>query len=141
MRARMNLQEIEGVLREAAESCDGEDGAWEFELQGVRMACLTDTHFDRVRVIAPVVELEEMSDEQRDAVLEANFHTALDARYATSDGVLYAAFLHPLAELSADLLRSGIEQVVNLVATFGTSYSGGTVVFGHPSDRDGRELN
>ncbi len=30
----------------------------------------------------------------------ANFHTALDARYAISDGVIYAAFIHPLSSLA-----------------------------------------
>jgi len=137
----MELDELERVIREASESLDGEDGAWEFEIDGVRMACLTDTHFDRMRVIAPIVEDGEVTDQQRREMLEANFHTALDARYATSDGVLYAAFLHPLSGLTVELLRSALEQVVNLVATFGTSYSGGTVVFGVPNPRDKQDLN
>jgi hypothetical protein len=129
----MNLEELESVLRESTQELEGEDGAWEFLVDGVQMACLTDVHFDRMRVIAPIVDEDEVDEDQRKALLEANFHTALDARYATSDGVLYAAFIHPLSPLSAEELRSALAQVVGLVETFGTTYSGGSVVFGVPT--------
>ncbi len=128
----MDLSELEALLRELAQDVEGEDGAWEFELHGVKMACLTDEEFDRMRVIAPIAEIEDMLEEHQEAVLEANFHTALDARYATSDGVLYAAFLHPLEALTEGELRSALDQVVGLVETYGTTYSGGSVVFGVP---------
>lgn len=136
----MDVVLLEEILKDHTNDVEGEDGAWEFELGGVKMACLTDEEFDRMRVIAPIVAGAEMTEEQRRAVLEANFHTALDARYATSDGVLYAAFLHPLDPLTEDELRSGIDQVVGLVETFGTSYSGGAVVFGVP-EPDLDEMN
>ena len=126
----MGLDDLEEVLRDAAEQIEGEDGAWELVIDGVRMACLTDLDFDRMRVIAPIVEDDEITDAQRREMLEANFHTALDARYATSEGVLYAAFIHPLSPLTEDELRSALEQIVNLVDSFGTTYSGGTLVFG-----------
>ena len=133
----MDLAELEALVNAIGDDVDGEDGAWQFDLEGVRMACLTDTHFDRIRVIAPIVDEAEMTEEQLHAVLEANFHTALDARYATSDGILYAAFLHPLTPLTEDELRSAIDQVVSLVQTFGTTYSGGTLVFGVAGPGDG----
>lgn len=129
----MDLPELEAFLRGAGEDIEGEDGAWELTIDGVRLACITDERFDRMRLIAPIVGEEDLTDEHRKAVLEANFHTALDARYATSDGVLYAAFLHPLSSLATDELESGLGQVISLVETFGTTYSGGSVVFGLPN--------
>lgn len=63
-------------------------------------------------------------------VLEANFHSALDARYATSDGVLYAAFIHPLSPLTEAEVRSAVAQVASLVRSFGTTYSSGELVYG-----------
>ena len=137
----MDLEELQGLLSEVAQDVEGDDGAWQFDLDDVRVACLTDARFDRMRLIAPVVEIDELTDEQRDECLQANFHTALDARYATSDGVLYAAFIHPLGSLTAEDLRSALTQVVNLVHTFGSSYSGGTLVFGVPPDDPGPGLN
>lgn len=63
-------------------------------------------------------------------VLEANFHSALDARYATSDGVLYAAFIHPLSPLTEAEVRSAVAQVASLVRSFGTTYSSGELAYG-----------
>lgn len=123
---------MQALFHAVAEDVEGSDGAWQFDIQGVRVACLTDSRFDRMRLIAPIADASDLTDEQREACLEANFHTALDARYATSDGVLYAAFLHPLDSLTEEDLHSALSQVVSLVLTFGDTYSGGTLVFGVP---------
>jgi hypothetical protein len=136
----VNLDELESVIEREGEDVEGGDGAWEFSHDGVRMACLTDLHFDRMRVIAPIVHVEDLESDQRDAMLEANFHTALDARYAFSGGVVYSAFIHPLSPLSEDEARDAIAQVAQLVRSFGTSYTSGMLAFG-PGDGGDRELN
>lgn len=123
---------MQALFVSLAEEVEGGDGAWQFDVEGLRVACLTDSRFDRMRLIAPIAEASNLSEEQRDACLEANFHTALDARYAISEGVLYAAFLHPLDSLTEEDLHSALGQVVSLVLTFGDTYSGGTLVFGVP---------
>lgn len=133
----MDVAALEAELRRQAQNVRGEDGAWDFELGGVHMACFTDTRFDRMRLVAPILDASDMSDAQREAVLEANFHTALDARYGTSDGVLYSAFIHPLSPLTEEQFASALQQVAGLVDTFGSSYSSGALIFGVPrSDRD-----
>ena len=63
-------------------------------------------------------------------MLVANFHAALDARYAVTDGTVVAVYVHPLASLQANELRSALRQVANLAANFGTSYSSGELGFG-----------
>lgn len=93
------------------------------------MACLTDNRFDRMRVIAPIMDADELSEDQRDAMLEANFHRTLDARYATSHGVVYAAYMHPLSSLDDRALTSALEQVSSLVLTFDDGYSSGALHF------------
>lgn len=133
----MDLARLEVLVNELGEDVDGAEGAWQFDRDGVRMACVTDTQFDRMRVIAPIIDEEEMTAEHIHACLEANFHTALDARYATSDGVLYAAFIHPLSPLTEPELRSAVDQVISLVQTYGSTYSSGTLVFGTPGPGDG----
>ncbi|MBW2687239.1 MAG: hypothetical protein JRE19_15185 [Deltaproteobacteria bacterium] len=60
----------------------------------------------------------------------ANFHSALDARYAISGEWLYSIYLHPLESLSDGELRSAVSQVVMLVKTYGTTYSSAGIVFG-----------
>ncbi|MCA9708713.1 MAG: type III secretion system chaperone [Myxococcales bacterium] len=137
----MNLDELEQVLRDVADELEGEDGRWHLRMGEVALACMTDRRFDRMRIIAPIAELDEVSDEVRDACLEANFHTALDARYASSDGVLYAAFIHPLSSLDAGQVISAVRQVANLVETFGTTFSSGALVFGVPPRGQGNDVN
>ena len=63
-------------------------------------------------------------------LLQANFDTALDARYSIARGVLWSLYLHPLGSLSDEQFLAAIGQVVNLASTFGTTYSSGALTFG-----------
>ena len=63
-------------------------------------------------------------------MLEANFHSALDGRYAISNGMVYAAYIHPLSPLRPEEVRSALRQVAELGKTFGTTYSSGELLFG-----------
>ncbi len=66
-------------------------------------------------------------------MLDTNFHSALDARYVTSNGLVYAAYIHPLSPLRREEILSVLRQVAELVKTFGTPYSSGELSFGFPS--------
>ena len=83
-----------------------------------------------MRLIATIAPVADLTAEHIARILEANFHTALDARYATSNGYLYAAFIHPLSPLTEGELGSAVAQVSNLARTFGTTYSSGELVYG-----------
>ena len=135
-RDAMHQQRLEAVIRGEVTDVRGGHGAMEFEFDGVTMACVSDAAHDRMRIIAPVVAVSDMTAAQRVRVMEANFHTALDARYATSGPLLYAAFLHPLGSLSETELRAALRQVAKLVKTFGGSYSSGDLRYGGPSDAE-----
>ena len=106
-----------------------EGPAWTFMVDGTEVLVVCDPGADRMRVVAPVSRLDAIEPAQVFVMLEANFHTALDARYATSNGVIYAAFIHPLSSLSDAELHSGISQVVSLSKTFGTTYTSGEMFF------------
>jgi hypothetical protein len=123
----MTLDELAALLARTTEDFRRSATHWQFAHLGVPMACLTDPSFDRMRFIAPITELSKIDDATKDAVLEANFHTALDARYGSSNGLLFAAFIHPLSSLEDTLARSALDQVASLVQTFGSHYSGGTL--------------
>lgn len=126
----MTIQLIEDIIREAATKIEGDEGAWQFVYSGTRMMCIADLNFDRMRIIAPIIDQTDMTEEQMLSVLDANFHTALDARYATNEGILYSAFIHPLSALQNDQLRSALDQVANLVSTFGSTYQSTELTFG-----------
>ena len=63
-------------------------------------------------------------------ILQANFDTALDARYAIARNVLWSTFIHPLSSLSDKEFLSGLGQAINIVINYGKSYSSGALSFG-----------
>ncbi|MFS4467741.1 hypothetical protein [Maribacter sp. 2210JD10-5] len=91
--------------------------------------CIYDENANRMRIISPIVKREELEEEQLLNAMVANFHSALDVKYALSDEVIWSVFTHPLAELSDGQVLDAIDQVFLAAATFGTSYSSTTLVF------------
>ena len=73
-------------------------------------------------------------------MMQANFDTTLDARYALAEGRVWAVYIHPLASLRDAQLLSGIGQTVNAALSYGTLYSSGALAFGRgDSAREQRE--
>ena len=134
----MLLEGLQAVLREEAGDLTGRNGQWQFVFEGVPMLLLTDISHDRMRIVARIVGDDDVTPLQRQLMLEANFHTALDARYSTSHGTVYAAYIHPLSPLEKEELRSALTQVAMLVKTFGTTYSSTDLRFSGPDDQQGR---
>ncbi len=108
----------------------------EFRYEGVAIACVSDATHDRMRLITPIAKLDSLREAPLEVLLTANFHTTLDARYAISEGVIYAAFLHPLSTLTRAELESAIRQVSALSRNFGSSYSSGELVYGLESGEE-----
>jgi hypothetical protein len=130
----MTVDELSELLAQVTDEFRQSPTHWQFIHDGIPMACLTDPGYDRMRIIAPITELSELDDATKDAVLEANFHTALDARYGSSNGLLFAAFLHPLSSLGDALARSALDQVASLVHTFGSQFTSGAIEFSSGSE-------
>ena len=92
-------------------------------VNGMPMMCLTDEFHNRMRIVTPVAEMKDVTDEQIRAAMEGNFHSALDVKYAISSDVMWVAYIHPLKELTKDQLLDAISQVYNGAMTFGTIYT------------------
>lgn len=114
----MTLANLRGILKETVENLKGESGQWRFTYAGVEMALLTSLPHDRMRIVAPIGPEVQLTDQQRKRMLEANFHSALDVRYATSNGLVYAAYIHPLSPLHHEEIQSALRQAAELVKTF-----------------------
>ena len=108
----------------------------QFEYAGVSIASVSDATHDRMRLITPIAKVDSLQPAQLEVLLVANFHTTLDARYALSEGVVYAAFLHPLSTLSRPQLESAIRQVSALSLNFGSTYSSGELIYGVESGEE-----
>lgn len=88
-----------------------------------------DVAADRMRLVSPIIAVSDVSEAELVMAMQANFHNALDARYAISNDLVWSAFIHPLSSLDEDLFRSAIDQVVVARNTFGEEYTSGTLAF------------
>ena len=134
----MTLERIGAILEQEAENVEEFQGQWQFTLGDRPLLLATDVTHDRMRIFTPIISAQDLTEEQWQIVMVANFYTALDARYAiTEDGILVSTFLHPLSTLQEQDLRSALYQVANLAETFGTLYSSGALEFdpGQPVER------
>ena len=128
--AAMNNQHLQKLIQGIASDVEGESGYWQFELEGYRTMVITDEDADRIRIIVPVANMDEIGNDQLHRLMQANFDSALDARYSIAKGILWSAYIHPLSILTDDQFVDALAQTVNLAATFGTSYSSGSLIFG-----------
>lgn len=125
----MNNQRLLSIIERIAPDIEGEPGFWRFSVENFVISIITDETADRMRIMIPVAELESVGAQQIVRLMQANFDTALDARYAIANGIIWSTFIHPLSELSDAQLTDGLAQTVNLAATYGSSYSSGALVY------------
>ncbi|MFN2334376.1 MAG: hypothetical protein ABR550_08130, partial [Wenzhouxiangellaceae bacterium] len=89
-----------------------------------------DPEADRMRLMSPIAEAEILGPELMQRILQANFDSALDARYALAQGIVWSVFVHPLSTLNEDFLASALGQVHSAAETFGTTFSSGMLTYG-----------
>jgi hypothetical protein len=126
----MKQAQLEHIVKGMASESTGEKGAVEFLFNDTKMVLLSDIKHDRMRIITVVADYEHLDKSELDAILQSNFHLALDARYAVSHKQLYSAFIHPLSSLTEEQVKSAVVQVHNLARSFGNQYSSGVLSFG-----------
>lgn len=125
----MDNEKLEKILYVVGDTLTGSPGLWHFSVGEVVMMCITDEVHNRMRIISPISETADLTADEMQAAMEANFHSALDARYAVSEGMMWAAYIHPLKELHKEQVVDAISQVYNGVLTFGTTYSSTDLAF------------
>ncbi len=135
----MNVERLDAILQDTISDIQTQPGQWRFSLNDVSIIVIADARANRMRIVAPIVNANELTAEQVQKMLIANFHTALDARYAVSNGFVVSAFIHPLYSLQEKDLLSALNQVASLATTFGTTYSSGELLF-IPDGRRERSL-
>ena len=104
--------------------------ALEFTLDNIPVVVIADQGADRMRAMVPIASADGLTPEDLMRMMQANFDTALDARYAVAHGRLWGVFIHPLSPLEKDQFLSGLVQTITVAKTYGTAYSGGAAIFG-----------
>jgi len=125
----MTLTKLGEVFERASDSIVSQKSQWRFIIKEIPFIAIADSTHNRMRIISPIADSNRLTEELKDASLMANFHTALDVKYAISDNVLWSVFIHPLKELSEDQVFDAISQVFYAHANFGTTFSSTSLVF------------
>ena len=95
----------------------------------MRIVIMSDETHNRMCMVTPIAEVKNLEERHLRESLEANFHTALDVKYAISNDVMWAVFIHPLKELSREQVVDALKQVYLSSITFGTEYTTTDLVF------------
>ena len=103
---------------------------FEFVIDDVPVLIIADARANRMRAMVPISSVEGMTSGEMERAMQANFDSALDARYAIARGRLWGVFIHPLKELERDQFISGVAQTVNVAQTYGGLYTSGAAQFG-----------
>lgn len=126
----MEQFEMESIVKSLDKDAKGGGGVVELTYSGVKLILISDEKHDRMRIISQIADYKALTREHIDAIMESNFHTALDARYAVSEGVLYSVYVHPISGLNKNQIESALLQVANLALSFGREYSSGVLSYG-----------
>ncbi|MFK7747859.1 MAG: hypothetical protein AB8B65_05690 [Kordia sp.] len=125
----MNNTKLGEILTKHADTIQRQTGNWRFAINDKLFVCLTDEKNNRMRIMSPITEVSNVDETILKNCLTANFHTALDVKYAISDAIIWSVFIHPLKELSDAQVIDAISQVYNANYTFGTIYSSTNLSF------------
>lgn len=125
----MTSAQLLEIIEQEADTVKANGNSIQFLLKETVLICIYDENANRMRIISPIVKREEIGEEELLNAFVANFHSALDVKYALSDEIIWSVFTHPLMELSEHQVVDAINQVYSAAVTFGGSYSSTNIVF------------
>ena len=117
------------IIEQESDTLNIQGNSIQFVYNETMLVCIYDESANRMRIVTPIVELEKLEEDQVLNALVANFHSALDVKYALSNEIIWSIYVHPLRELTDDQVVDAINQVYAAAVTFGTTYSSTNLVF------------
>ncbi len=128
--APMTLERLVRIVLAIDPNAIVRGSAMELTIEDIPIIVITDPVANRMRAMVPIRSSNGLKAEDLMRLMQANFDSALDARYAVARGRLWGVFIHPLSELERDQFLSALIQTVNVARTYGSTYSGGAMTFG-----------
>lgn len=126
---QMQSRKLKELIVQVSDTLQESGNTIQFLYKERMLICIYDENANRMRIITPIVEREQLNEDQLLNALVANYHSALDVKYALSDEIIWSVFTHPLKELSEHQVLDAIDQVWAAAKTFGTTYSSTRLVF------------
>lgn len=126
----MTLERLADIVSAIDPDMIAQGPTLQFSIADIPVMIVADARADRMRAMVLIASAEGLSTDDLLRLMQANFDTVLDARYAVANGRLWGVFIHPLSPLEKDQLISALVQTVNVARSYGQTYSGGAQVFG-----------
>jgi uncharacterized protein (DUF1697 family) len=126
---KMTPTKLGTMLETISDSIVSRSSQWQFIIKNTPFIAIADSTHNRMRIMSPIIESDKLSENLKTASLMANFHTALDVKYAISDNVLWSVYIHPLKELTENQVLDAVSQVYYAKINFGTTFSSTSLVF------------
>jgi hypothetical protein len=132
----MTAARLGELIFKVDENAELNGSSWLFQVTDLEVIVVFDIDADRMRILIPIGGTDEMKKDELLRLLQANFDSALDARYAIAQDTLWGTYIHPLSELNDEEFLVGLAQTANVVTSYGTSYSSGMFIFGGGDSAD-----
>ncbi|MEM8798142.1 MAG: hypothetical protein AAGE61_21430 [Pseudomonadota bacterium] len=127
----MTLDQMRVIINRLDENAQElRPGTFRLVVADFEVMVITAEPVNRMRVMVRIRSAENLTQAELLRISQANLDSALDARYAIGQGVLWSAYIHPISSLHPMQFIEAIGSTVNLAANYGTSYSSGQLVFG-----------
>ena len=81
----MRLAEL---IKRIDTSAQGTPGYWQLVIEGREVSVITDEKADRMRIIIPVAPTKNIEKHLLYRLMQANFDSALDARYSIANEII-----------------------------------------------------
>jgi len=131
----MTNEKLGNFLLAIDPNLQGRSGNWQLKIREFPAYVISDQAADRMRVVIPIAPVNDIDRDQLYRIMQANFESALDARYAIADNLVWSAYIHPLSSLDNNQLASALAQTYNAASTFGEGYTSGLFSFGGGDNR------
>lgn len=126
----MRFAALAELVRKIDPKARVEANSAQFAVESRTLVLVADERAGRMRVMTPVARADTLEREALERMLQANFDSVLDVRYALARGLVWSAYLHPLANLDAARFADAVSQVYIAAETFGSTYTSGALVYG-----------
>jgi len=126
----MTMRRLAEIIRAIDPEALAAGNSIQLTIDDIPLVVIADPGANRMRAMVPIRSADGLDSKELMRLMQANFDTALDARYAVAQGRLWGVFIHPLSSLEKDQLLSAFVQIINVARSYGQTYSGGATVFG-----------
>lgn len=127
---RMTPEALMALIGDIDPDAQLEDSGAAFTVGDRQMVLVYDADADRMRMLTAIAPADVLTDGLAIRLLQANYDTVLDVRYAVAQNIVWSVFLHPLSSLTETDFLSALAQTVTAAQTFGTTFTSGALAFG-----------